>query len=437
MWQKLVNIGALRRVPSGDGGDARWDTAVILGLAVGLCVAVPGSVLAEDARGQGVGERQYEAFTPQGVRVGSFILRPSLSVSEAYDSNVFASESRVVDDFVTEINPNLVVSSNWANHLLTLEVDVEQRLYGSQTSEDGLEWRVGGFGRIDVRTDTQITVGFLYGALIEQRGTPDEVGGTSQPTEFSEIGASVSLEQSFNRLSAEISADYTELDFDDTPLIGGGVDDNDDRDRSVLEVVVQVGYELVADTVVFLRGTYNTRDFVQEAPVVLADRDSDGYELVVGALFELGSLATGEVFVGYQEQSFEDPVFPVVSSVAYGASVDWYVMPLTTVRLRAGNTIEDTTSGGASSFERRSVRVGLDHEFLRNLVASLDVGYAQEVFSGSSREDQTYDVELGLDYMINRAFSVGMFYGYEERSSNFIEGSFSRNVAGVRVRSEL
>lgn len=406
-------------------------------IAVGFCLLVPGTVLAEDIRGQGVAERQYEAFTPQGVRAGSFILRPSLTVSEVYDSNVFASEIGVVDDFVTEINPNLVVESDWANHSLRLEVDVEQSLHASQTAEDGTEWRVLGSARIGVLSDTQVTVNFLYGAFLEARGTPDAVGATAERTEFSEAGASISLAQSFNRLSMEVLADYTEFDFDDTPLIGGGFDDNDDRDRNILEIAVQVGYELVADTVVFLRGTYNVRDFVQEIPVVSVDRDSDGYELVVGTSFELGSLATGEVFVGYRGQSFEDPTFATVSNIAYGASVDWYVTPLTTVRFRADNTIEDTTSGGASSFERQSVGVGLDHEFLRNLIARLDAEYAQANFSGSLREDKTYDFEVGLDYMINRAFSVGLFYGYEERASNFIRGSFSRNVAGIRVKSEL
>lgn len=430
MLQELVVIGSLR-VPSG----RLFGQATLV--VAGLCLVAPVDLLAEDIRGQGVAERQYDAFTPQGVRMGSFVLRPSLTVSEAYDSNVFASETDVVDDFVTDTNVNLVLESDWANHSVQFEGDIEQSLHASQTSEDGLVWRVAGAARIDVLADTQINVGFLYGSLTEERGTPDAVGAAAEPTEFSEVGVSLSLAQTFNRLSMEISGAYTELDFEDTPLVGGGVDDNDDRDRSVLEVVVQVGYEWVADTVVFLRGTYNVRDFKQDVPTVLVDRDSDGYELVVGTSFELGNLATGEVFAGYQEQSFADPAFATVSSIAYGASVDWYVTPLTTVRLSADNTIEDTTSGGASSFERQSIGVGFDHEFLRNVVASLDLEYARENFQVSGRDDETYELEFGVDYLINRVFSVGVFYGYEERASNFVGDSYSRNVAGIRVKSEL
>ncbi len=392
---------------------------------------------AEDLRGQGVAERQYDAYTPRGVRVGSFVLRPSMTVSEVYDSNVFASDTGEVSDFVTEINPNVVFESDWANHSLTFEADLEQSLHASEDSEDATDWTVGVSGRVDVLTHTQLRAGVLYGSLTEDRGEPEDIGAAAEPTDYSSFEVSAGVTQRFNRLSVDVGAEYTDLDFDDTPLIGGGVDENDDRDRTLLEVVVEVGYELVADTVVFLRGTYNERDYDLDTPAVAVNRDSDGYEVVAGASFELGSLATGSVFAGFQEQSFDDPNFSPVSGIAYGASVDWYVTPLTTVRFRADTAIEDTTSGGASAFESQTVGVGVDHEFLRNLVASVDLEYTEEDFASSARKDEIYEVEVGIDYLIDQVFSIGVFAGYEERDSSIAGDSFSREVVGVRLRSAL
>ncbi len=430
MWQGKVN--------KENGWKAAFsEKAGLVLLGAGVCFALSAPVMAEDVRGQGVAERRYEDYSPQGVRLGSFVLRPSLSVTEFYDSNVFATDTNETDDFITEINPNIRLESDWANHAVMLELDAEQSLHEALTNENTLDLRASASARIDVLSDTSVTIGLLYGSLSEERGTPDAVGAAAEPTEYEEIGATVALAQSFNRVSVDVSAGYTQLDFDDTPLIGGGFDENDDRDRSVLEVAVQVGYELVADTVVFLRGTYNVRDYEQEAPVVTVDRDSDGFELVAGTSFELGSLATGEVYAGYQKQSFEDASFSAVSSLAFGAAVNWYATPLTTVRLRADSSLEDTSTGGSSSYERRSVGVGIDHEFLRNLVAVADFGYAEDAYSGSARQDETYNVDLGVDYLINRAFSVGVFYGYEQRDSNISGNSFSRDVAGIRIKSEL
>ncbi len=400
-----------------------------------LVLSVP--VLAEDVRGQGVAERQYDAYTARGVRVGSFVLRPSLTVTETYDSNVFASNTGEVSDFVTEINPNVVFESDWANHSLSFEADVEQSLHASEDSEDATDWTVGVSGRLDVLTNTQLRAGVLYGSLTEDRGEPEDVGATAEPTDYTSFAVSAGIAQRFNRLLFDVGAEYTDLDFDDTPLIGGGVDENDDRDRTVLEIAVEVGYELVADTVIFLRGTYNDRDYELDTPAVAVNRDSDGYEVVAGASFELGSLATGEVFAGYQEQSFDDPSFSPVSGIAYGAAIDWYITPLTTLRFSADTAIEDTTSGGASAFESQTVGVGVDHEFLRNLVASLDVEYTEEDFASSARKDEIYDVEVGIDYLIDQVFSVGLFAGYEERDSSIAGDSFSREIVGVRLRSAL
>lgn len=392
---------------------------------------------AEDIRGQGVAQRQYDAYTARGVRLGTFVLRPSLTVTETYDSNVYASDTGEVSDFVTEINPNVILESDWANHSLRLEADLDQSLHASEDSEDATDWSVGVSGRLDVLAHTQLRAGVFYGSLTEDRGEPEDIGAAAEPTDYSQFGVSAGITQRFNRMIFDVDADYTDLDFDDTPLIGGGFDENDDRDRTILEIAVEVGYELVADTIIFLRGTYNERDYDLDTPAVAVNRDSDGYEVVAGASFELGSLATGEVFAGYQEQSFDDPSFRSVSGAAYGAAIDWYVTPLTTVRLSADTAIEDTTSGGDSALESQTLGVGVDHEFLRNLVASLDAAYSEEDFANSARKDEIYEVELGIDYLIDQIFSIGVFAGYEERDSSVVGDSFSREFVGVRLRSAL
>ena len=421
---------------SGPVGMRRAGGLLWAGMAVFLLSAgVP--VWAEDIRGQGVAEREYEAYTAPGIRLGSFVLRPSLEVTETYDSNVFATNTDPRDDVVTNINPNVSLTSDWANHELRFEADLDQSLYARHDDENATDWRTAVSGRLDVLRNTSLRGSLAYATLSEERGATDAVGNAAEPTVFTEAVASIGLRQTFNRLSGDISASYTELDFDDTPLIGGGVSDNDDRDRSLLEVAVEIGYELVADTVVFLRGTYNTRDYDQTPPTVALNRDSDGYQIVAGSRFELGSLARGEVFAGYQEQSFDDPVFAPASGIAYGASVDWFVTPLTTLRFSADSSIEDTSSGSASSFERMQAGIGIDHEFMRNLVASADIAYAEENFQGSNRKDEIYVYDLGINYLIDRHFSVGAFVGYEERDSNLVGDSFSRETIGVRIRSAL
>lgn len=91
-------------------------------------------------------------------------------------------------------------------------------------------------------------------------------------------------------------------------LLGGGLDENDDRDRSVLETAVQVGYQLVGDTIVFLRGTYNERDYDLDTPAVAVNRDSDGYEIVAGLHLSWGALLPVRYLPGIRNNPSMIPV---------------------------------------------------------------------------------------------------------------------------------
>ena len=48
-------------------------------------------------------------YEPLGIRAGSFLIFPSLNVSEIYDDNVFASDNNTDDDLITVISPQVRV----------------------------------------------------------------------------------------------------------------------------------------------------------------------------------------------------------------------------------------------------------------------------------------------------------------------------------------
>src|SRR5947208_3522344 len=49
--------------------------------------------------------RVDQAYQPKGIELGSYLLFPVLEVGEAYNSNVFATETNKKGDFITHIAP--------------------------------------------------------------------------------------------------------------------------------------------------------------------------------------------------------------------------------------------------------------------------------------------------------------------------------------------
>jgi hypothetical protein len=390
-----------------------------------------------DARGVGVRDRARPGYDPIGIRAGAFMIYPEASVTGTYNDNIFATDTGETDDFITTLATGVSVQSNWSRHALNLNAGLAQYLYADNSDEDRLDWNIGGDGRVDITRDTSVSGGLSYAQLHEDRGAPNSVGNAEEPTEYSLLQAEANLDHRFNRLTTRLGAGYADYDYDSVPLIGGGTLNQDFRDREEFEQSLRVGYDVSPDTNLYIQGTLNQREYDQKPPAVALNRDSDGYAVVGGSEFRLSNLAQGGAYIGYQEQSYDDPTLPNISGISYGASVDWFVTPLTTVHLDAAATVEETTAAGASGYLDQSVGLGVDHELMRNVIIGARASYANQEYEGIGRSDDVIRAGLGVDYLINRNFSVGLGYDFTDRDSSVVGLDYTRNEIGLTLRAAL
>ena len=415
---------------------------LIAAIAATALYAVPVSVASAqeeivDNRNVGVRDRVRPGYDAAGVRAGGFTVFPEASVTGTYDDNIFAANVGEVDDFITTLAAGVSVQSNWSRHALNLNAGLAQYLYADNSDEDRLDWNVGGNGRVDITRDTNISGGLSYAQLHEDRGAPNAPGLAAEPTEYALFQANAALAHRFNRVTTRVGVGYADYDYDDAPLIGGGVLDQDFRDREEFEQFLRLGYDVSPDTNLYIQGTLNQREYDQKPPVVALNRDSDGWAVVGGSEFRLSNLAQGEVYVGYQEQSYDDPTLSDISGLAFGAGVDWFVTPLTTIRIDAASTVEETVAAGASGFLDQSVGLGIDHELMRNVIIGARASYANQDYEGIARSDDVIRAGLGVDYLLNRNFSVGLGYDYTDRDSNVPGLGYTRNEIGLTLKAAL
>ncbi|MBX3504018.1 MAG: outer membrane beta-barrel protein [Parvibaculum sp.] len=420
--------------------------ALIAAVAVTAFYTVPVQIASAqtdeivDNRNVSVRERARPGYDAVGVRAGAFTVFPEVSVTGAYNDNIYATDTNTESDFITTLGARVSAASNWSRHALNLRAGVAQQLYADNDDEDRLDWNVGGDGRIDITRDTNISAGLSYAELTEDRGAPNAagIGFAAEPTEYSLLQANVALDHRFNRVTSRLGATYSDFDYDDTPAIGGGpAIDQDFRDREEFTQFLRLGYDVSPDTNVYVQGTINQRKYDQQPPAVPLNRDSDGYAVVVGSEFRLTNLAQGGVYVGYHSQDYDDPTLPEIDGLAYGASVDWFVTPLTTVRFEAASSIEETINAGASGYTENSVGLRIDHELMRNVILGARASYANNDYEGITREDDVMRAGLSVDYLLNRNFSLQLGYDYTERDSNVNARDYTANQIGLTLRAGL
>lgn len=391
----------------------------------------------EDRLRQGVIERDRPAYTARGIRAGSFLLYPALDLSLAYDDNIFATDGNEVDDFVFETRPQLAFESNFPRHAVYGRVDLKNLTYFDQGSEDRTDYFLGGGTRVDIKRQTNWNTDVEWQRDHEDRGSPDAVGLALDPVTFRRTQITSELRHRPGRLDLTGGGLYQRYTFDNVDLLGGGVQNNEDRDRSLYGGYGRVGYELSPGYELFVLGLYSTIDYDQSFDDNGFNRDSNGYQFEGGARFELTNVIAGEASVGYLNRNYADPRLETVSGVSTEVDVQWYVSRLTTIHFGASRRVQETTIFGASGYLETAFETGVDHELLRNIILSAYFRYGMRDYRGISREDDQVDVTGRVLYLINRNFSLAAEYRHQDRNSNVPGEDFGRNVAMLTLRAQI
>lgn len=390
-------------------------------------------------RGETVNNRERPDFDPLGARVGSFVILPRVRLDGELNDNIFSTDTNEQGDFITTLSPNLVVQSDWSNHMLRFQGGADIGRYIDNDSEDFEDYEFNANGRVDVTRRTKLRGGAGYRMEHEDRSSPDDVSGI-EPTTFDVLSANVEGSHTFNRVTLTLGGAFDQFDFDDVGRAGGAIINNDDRDRNAVEGSVQVSYEVAPQYEAFVRGAYNVRDYDAALDDNGVNRDSDGYEVVAGVSLDFGGITFGDFFAGYQSQNFDDPLLNTASGPVVGADITWNVTPLTTIvgsisRVVRESTTRDVTTGNfASGRFFTTVGVSADHELMRNVLIGADISASQDDFEGINRTDEIYRAGVDAKYLINRYANIGAIYRFRMRSSDVGSAEFTENLVLLRLQ---
>ena len=390
----------------------------------------------EPQRGETVTERPRPDLDPLGVRAGSFLVLPKLSLSEAYDDNIFSTENNTESDFITVISPEVAVQSDWNNHFLGFGAAADIGRYASNGDEDYEDFVLRGSGRLDILRDRYVSGGVTFRKTHEDRGSPDDVNG-EEPTEFTVLTPTLGAFNRWNRFSLRGDLSMQRHDFDDARSSTGQIFNNDDRDRSRYVASVRGGYEIVPEYEAFVRVAWNTVKYSDDVDDNGIARDSDGYEAVVGTRIDLTGVTYGDIYAGWRSQSYEDDRLETSEGPSFGGALTWNVTGLTTVKGSLSRSVEETTLTGASSFFATDFKLSVDHEILRNLILGANAGYIFNDYEGITREDDIYRAGAYARYLMHRNLYLTARYNYEQRESNVVGADYDKNIFLLRLETQL
>lgn len=385
---------------------------------------------------QSVFAHAHPDYDALGLRAGSFLILPSADVMESWDSNVYATPTRDSSDRYTTIAPRLNVSSDWSNHALNLLFSDQSKIYNTYGSENVNNVTGAAEGRLDIERGIYLTGGGGLQILHEERSSPNAVVNAKSPTEYHVIDGNLGFVHDTGLIALRVNTAVDSYSYDNDVTSTGLLIPQSYRNYISYKVTPRVTYEIAPGYHAFFQTPLNENQYVSLDPYGI-NHSSHGYEGDIGTAINLGAALNGEVFAGYFRQEVEDHRLSNAYGPTVGANLLWNVSALTSLKLLASRTVDQTTVEPASGIVDLEGSLSVEHELLRNVLLNAAIGYGQDQFSGISRVDNNYNGTIGARYLLNRRLSLELNGIYTHRDSNVPNVNLDREVIELRLHNQL
>ena len=378
-----------------------------------------------------------DPYAPLGLRAGSFVLYPAVELSAGYSSNP-ENVPHGPGSSLFVVAPELQVQSDWSRHSLTADIKGTYDEYGAALSPSlnrpYFDSTID--GRIDVLRGTQILLENRFLVSTDNPGSPNIQAGLAKLPIYTDLGGTLGLAQTFNRLQVTLKGTIDRTTYDNSELTDGESISNADRNYDQYGGTLRVGYELDPGLKPFVEIGGDERVYDQQFDAGGLQRDSTGSSIKVGGDVNLFGSLTGELAGGYLQRVYKDPSLPNISGPTLDGSLLWQASALTTAKFTAASTVVESILPGTSGEFSRDFNLEVDHAFLLWLIGSGQVGYGHDDYVGLGRQDDRYFVSAGLTYKLNRELQLKGTVREDWLTSNFTGVAYDATsfLGGVRLQ---
>lgn len=385
----------------------------------------------ERDRNTSVRQRAFEENQAAGIRAGSFLLFPQLDLGVEWNDNIYAASTGETDDTIFTVAPSFNLNSQWSVHQLNLFGSVRNRTFADASDDNTTDWQIGADGRLDVTRDNYFLGNLFTGRLTEPRYSASGPANLREPVEYDLSRAGASFVHTFNRVRGRIGVDFADYNFKDSTLFGGGIFDQDFRDRQETDITGRLDYAVSPDTALFGSVTHRDRNYDQAVP----NRDSKGWRYLVGANFDLSTKIRGEVGVGYSTTDYDNAAFRNIDGFAASARVEWFPTELTSVTLTGVRDTIESDVNIASGVETTGFGARVDHSLRRNVILNAGVSYDQDDYKAIDREDDLTQYSVGAEWYVNRVLRANAGFEHRKQDSSGLARNrdFDQNAITVGI----
>lgn len=356
-------------------------------------------------------------YSPLGLRLGTFLVTPTLETGLTWTSNANYSAARS-PALLSETTLRLNAVSDWSRHSATVDAYGTFRKSLSGERIDDKKAGIDANLRLDLIDDYRALASFGYAIGPEAASSPVTIVGTVGRPIRQTLTGSAGVEKDLGKFRFALTARAERDIYGDAELSAGGTLSQKERNTTLATVALRGGYAISPALTPFAEIEVGRRAYDEKV-------DSSGYERSTkrlaaraGVELDLGEKLTGEVSAGWVEERFDDSRLTPISGASVDANLAWSPLRGTVVNLTGSTTVEGATTAGESGSILYSGGVAVQHQLRANLTGNLAFGAAYRDYVGIDGHDMTLSAEVGMTWWLNRYAGITGRARHETQTSS-------------------
>ncbi len=354
----------------------------------------------------------------RAVRAGDFIIRPEVSESLGYLSNVLGT-SNAKGSAVVDTGAGMQVLSDWSRNAIGAAASFDDTRYLQQPNFSALNWNASLGGTFQINRDSA----FAGYAHQTQNQTPRDLDTPrlDRPIAYRADVFRLGYDMGFNRLSLRPEINVQLLSFDNG-TVGGQPYIQRFRNRTVLTTSVVASYRVAERRRVVLV-VRNAAARYNHVDTTGLKRDYNDSSVLAGVDDDVDGIVRIRALVGYETRTFSATGLKTIQAPIAEASVIFNPNGLTTLTALVARRIADSGDESTTGYTETTARLVVDHEYLRNVLLQGQVAFTRDEYPGGGGTQSLIGAGGSITWLINRNLRLSLSDAVTMRNSRAVVAS--------------
>ncbi len=363
-------------------------------------------------------------------------IHPIFAVEQAYDDNVFLTDTDKKSDSVTTIFTGVTLEPQLSEHELAVTYVADQQYFANNSSQNTVNHNVDAEATLHFN-EWRVELSDSFRHFENRTGSEDtaRIKRTSN-------AADVKIIYAFNKLDVGINYAHRLENYRSDLAIGsflGQALTYQDLDSNENSGEIETAFHFWPKTSVLFSGRYGALDHDTGKK-----SDSDYFDILTGLRGQLTAKGTIEGKIGYRNQEYDNSAGDFNSVIFHVAFVENFT-ERDTLTIDIDRTTHDTIYKGNAYFKSTLVSGEYAHGFTDKVTGTINGSYRLNKYPVATtegtktvkREDDFWTIGADLSYELPKWGEIALAYTYGQRASTFDTFDYDNNLVSLGVTVEF